>query len=205
LNLTAGYAVIMQGREPEARDYFNRALDAVPDLTLDPVQVSPKFRVVFNEVKAARPKEPPREEQVTGESGDSPRREDSTIQALRPAPRSQVMNLILPGSGHWREGKKVRGAVWFGLSAASVGVLVWRIGEMRDSRADYLAQTDAERIADSYDTYNRDYQLTWAAGIAAGLVYLGSQVDLTLMKRETSETTLRFAPTQDGVKLALSW
>ena len=51
VNLTAGYALIMQGREQEAKEYFARALDAEPNIVLDPVQVSPKFRVVFDEVK----------------------------------------------------------------------------------------------------------------------------------------------------------
>ncbi|MDD5087666.1 MAG: hypothetical protein PHI18_02555 [bacterium] len=206
LNLTAGYALIMLDHEDDARGYFSRALDAVPDLTLDPVQVSPKFRVIFDEVKAARPVTP-----ISGglqpseEFGDSPRRDAFSKQAMRPSAQSQVMNLLIPGSGQWNEGKTLRGAAWFGLQAASVGVLVWRISEMRDSREAYLAETESARIADAYDTYNRDYRLAWAAGIAAGLVYIGSQADLTLMKIAEKRTALLFSPTAEGVRLAICW
>lgn len=205
LNLTAGYALIMLGRERDARSYFERALDAVPDLTLDPVQVSPKFRVIFDEVKAARPEKQPEETDVSGEAGDSQGRENLAMQPLRPSPGSHVMNLLIPGSGQWNEGKKLRGAVWFTLQAASAGVLVWRIGEMRDSREAYLAETETARIADAYDTYNRDYRLAWAAGIVTGLMYLGAQTDLALMKIPTKETALMITPTGNGAMLAVCW
>jgi len=206
LNLTAGYALIMLNREGEARGYFERALDAVPELTLDPVLVSPKFRVVFDEVKAARPPVP-----TTGglrppeESGDSPRREILAEGLIRPSPRSHVMNLLIPGSGQWNEGKKLRGAAWFMLQAASVGVLVWRIGEMRDSREAYLVETETARISAAYDTYNRDYRLAWAAGFAAGLVYLGAQADLALLRFPAKETAVKIKPMGDGIMLAVCW
>jgi len=50
--LTMGYSLVMLDRETDARDYFRRALDVNPHLQLDPLRISPRFRGVFDEVKA---------------------------------------------------------------------------------------------------------------------------------------------------------
>ena len=47
-------AAIALGRNAEAQASFGRALDAKPDLTLDPVETSPKVRRAFEAVRAAR-------------------------------------------------------------------------------------------------------------------------------------------------------
>ena len=47
-------AAIALGREAEARRSFARALDAKPDLTLDPVRTSPKVRRAFDAVREQR-------------------------------------------------------------------------------------------------------------------------------------------------------
>ena len=197
VNLTAGYALIMMNRETEARNYFKQALDAEPNLTLDPVQVSPKFRVVFDEVKA----------QHVSPAEALARTPDEKL-TIRSMPSRQALfsNLILPGSGQWREGHRVRGAVFFVAQAASVAALVWQIGETRDSRAEYLAQINAERISETYDEYNQDYMLSWGAGALAGVVYLAAQADLILHRTSNQEISLLpagdFGP---GLTLRMAW
>ena len=198
INLTAGYALIMMNREHEAREYFDHALDAEPDLTLDPVQVSPKFRMVFDEVKAQHQNS----EQVIPY-------DDRTIKVspLQPASRrSLISNLIIPGSGQWREGHHVRGAAFLLAQAASLGVWIWQMDQTRDSHAKYLAQTNAQRIADTYNEYNQDYALSWATGALAGIIYLAAQADLILLRTPTKE--LSFLPVSHsgaGVTLRATW
>jgi hypothetical protein len=196
LNLTAAYALIMMNRETEAREYFRNALDAEPDLTLDPVQVSPKFRMVFDEVK----------------SSYSAKHDNATPLMARqpvhqpPAQRIMLTNLIIPGSGQWREGRRLRGAAYFLAQAAAVGVLVWRIDEMRDSHSDYLAQTNPQRISDRYDTYNRDYNLAWGAGILTGLVYLAAQADLILSRPASLPVQMELGTNSTpSIKLSVHW
>jgi len=191
LNLTAGYALIMLGREDDARRYFSRALDAVPDLTLDPVQVSPKFRVVFDEVKAAHVQALP-----LADTTATPSMIEQTVRIAHPSRTALISNLILPGSGQWQEGHRLRGAAVFAVQALTVGILVRRVEQMRDSRAEYLAETDPARIAEAYDRYNEDFRAAWTAGILAGIVYLGAQTDLILIRpkigKEEAMLTLAF-------------
>ena len=194
VNLAAAYSLIMLNREPEAREYFRGALAAEPDLTLDPVQVSPKFRVVFDEVKA--------EFQRT--QAASLREEKRAEIANRfPSQSAVLSNLIVPGSGQWRDGRKLRGAAFFLAQAATAGVLVWRIQEMSDSRADYLAQTDPSRIEETYDIYNSDHTLAWGAGILTAVVYLAAQADLILFR--PNESPVRLATSlQSGMRIGMT-
>lgn len=195
VNLTAGYALIMMNREPEARDYFKRALDAEPTLTLDPVQVSPKFRMVFDEVKANYQSRNHRENPPNQKPASSP-----------PEQRTMLSNLIIPGSGQWREGNHLRGAVYFLAQTASIAALVWQINELHDSHENYLAQTDPQSIANAYDAYSNDYALAWGAGVLAAVVYLAAQADLIVFRPEESSieagVNQRLNP---QVKLTIHW
>lgn len=202
LNLTTGYALIMLGREADARGYFARALDAVPDLILDPVQVSPKFRVVFDEVKAdhARMLAARRDVQpIATNASESPE---------RPRPQSLLANLALPGAGQWREGHRLRGGAVFAVQTAAAAALIWQLGELRDSRAQYLTQTDPVLIRSAYDDFNRDYRTAWAAGMLTGAIYLAAQADLILLQpRHPSrvQAALHPAPKINGAHLILRW
>jgi len=194
VNLTAGYALIMQGREPEAREYFSRALDAEPTLTLDPVQVSPKFRVVFDEVKASHPIAKP-------EVKPAP----PTIRN-GPSQAAVISNLIIPGSGLWREGYPIRGGVFILAQAASVGAFVYELAQARDAHADYLAETNASRIPAAYDTYNRHYQDAWGSGSLMALVYVAAQVDLAVSRGPNKEISFRpFPGPGTGIGLTVRW
>ncbi|RPH92464.1 hypothetical protein EHM69_12720 [candidate division KSB1 bacterium] len=195
LNLTAGYALIMLGRESDARSYFSRALDAVPNLTLDPVQVSPKFRVVFDDVKAARPK-----------PGTEPKPDTTAVlQGLTKQDRQAwLSNLILPGSGQWKMGKRTRGAIIFGAQIGTLGWMIKEIIEMQDSRAEYMAETDPVKMRDKYNDYNRNYQNAWIAGISAGVIYIAAQADLVRLETKSGqEFGWRVAPLQSGASVGL--
>ncbi len=193
VDLTTGYALIMLNREPEAREYFRRALEVDSTLTLDPVQVSPKFRMVFDDVKSNfRP--------------DNPNGKPVMQSPLRRSPSTGAMlsTLIIPGSGQWRDGRPLRGAVLFAAQAASVGLLVWQANRLHESHEDYLAQTDPVLIRGAYDKYNRNYAGTWAAGVLVAAVYLAAQTDLIVL-RPTLVENRADASIGPGVNLAFRW
>ena len=193
VDLTAGYSLIMMNREPEAREYFRRALEVDPNLTLDPVQVSPKFRVVFDEVKANFQTGKSTESQIARPPGSHP-----------PSSSAMLSNLIVPGSGQWHDGRHLRGAAFFLAQAASVGLLVWQINQLHDSHEDYLAETDPRRIADAYDAYNRDYTAAWGAGALVAAVYVAAQADLILF-RPTVMNVQANRSVSPGILLTVRW
>lgn len=198
INLTAGYAMIMMNREENAREYFKKALDADPATHLDPVRISPKFRMVFDEVKANYR----REESV------SPQQSSTQILYRGARPSSVLSNLVLPGSGQWREGYRVRGIVFLGAQIVAAGFLVRQLDHLDQSRDSYLGEQNPERISSAYERYNRDYQSTWIVGILNGLVYLTAQTDLALMKKKYSEndiiSSVNCFPINGGAAVALT-
>jgi hypothetical protein len=198
VNLTAGYALIMLNREAEARRSFARALDAVPDLTLDPVQVSPKFRMVFDEVKAERPariETSPQQLQVDTSAQRNPSRFATAMWS----------NLVVPGSGQWKMGYRLRGALLFGAEAACLTVLIINATEMQDSRSDYLAATEPEAIRHAYRRYNQDYQAVSIAGISAAVIYLAAQADLVRLNIKPASLTLSPLRDASGIFLSAHW
>ncbi len=197
IHLTTGYALIMLDREPAAREHFADALELNPELKLDPVEVSPKFRAVFDDVKQDR--EASKEPDVISKTLES-----AALGLLRPSRTSHALNLLLPGAGQLNEERYVRGAVWIGLQGAATAFLVVKLSDQKDSRDAYLAATDPADIAAKYDDYDRDYRAVWLAGFAAGAVYVASQVDLAFMRRpELRLGSLRTADA--GVEMCWRW
>jgi hypothetical protein len=198
VNLTAGYALIMLNREAEARRCFARALDAVPDLALDPVQVSPKFRMVFDEVKASRP--------AQTETPPRPLPADTSAQRASSLFASAMWsNLVVPGSGQWKLGYRLRGALLFGAEATCLTLLIINATEMQDSRADYLAATGPETIRRAYERYNQDYQASCIAGISAAVVYLAAQADLVRLNGQASAVTMLPMTGAAGISFRVQW
>jgi hypothetical protein len=209
LNLTAGYAVIMLGREADARYYFAKALDAVPTLTLDPVAVSPKFRVVFDDVKSKHEDGP----SIQGGRASGMKvmidAQDGTVYPYRTSlvsrTQAELFNLVVPGSGQWLSGRRIWGASFFVLQAASAGYLIYQVGQAHDSREKYLDVTDPALIKSAYKRYDRDNKRAWAAGIATGVIYIAAQADL-IWHAPHSRTALMLEPTGDNkLALVLCW
>ena len=194
LQTLAGFSMIMLDREDSARDYFLKALEAKPELALDPIQVSPKFRIVFDEVK---------------ESFEA--RETPTLAVPSSTIRSSshLLNLLLPGIGQIREDYTLRGVGWLTVQLASAGWLVYSLGKASDSRKDYLSQTEQSAIERTYDTYNSNHRVAWAAGITTAAVYLLCQADLALLSpRVTSDKSgakIALGPEPRGVRLSVHW
>ena len=193
IETTAGFAMIMLDREVDARKYFSDALKLNPDLTLDPVTVSPKFRVVFDEVKTT----------MLAESVQPP---EIVYRGARPS--SRLFNLLLPGAGLIREGS-LRGTVYLAAQAVSLYLLIDQLDKTSDSRAFYLAQTERSAISSAYNDYNRDYKTAWKYGVLCGVVYFAAQADLALYRQplndEEDELSIFLLPTERGLRFQVCW
>jgi hypothetical protein len=192
VNLVAGYALIMLGREPDAKTYFSQALDADPNLELDPVLVSPKFKGLFDEVKATYKR--------------AEERQSLALQGLSlPSRKALLYNLVVPGSGQFIQGSKLRGAV---ITTVQVASLLWflkSLSDVHDSRSDYLKAATADEIAARYKTYDDNHRMAWAAGILTGAIYLSAQADLILFKPRQSPPVKLSVGNRSGLGLQVTW
>jgi hypothetical protein len=96
--------------------------------------------------------------------------------------------------------------LWAGAELALAGVFVWRLQESAHSRDVYVRESDRADVHSAYDRYATDYQWAWATGIAAGAVYLASQMDLALLRHSSVRAELGAA--SDGkprVALTVRW
>lgn len=191
LELIGGYSLIMLDRVEEARSHFQRALEIDSTTTLDPIFVSPKFRVVFDEVKlrylSNRAQEIPTREQLYG---------SITVGAR---PESRVMNLLLPGSGFVNEHKYVRGAAHLVVQGVAAALWLGEISQTKDAREKYLA-ADSANVSRLYDDYDVHHQKMWTFGIVTGSIYMLSQFDLALFRRSE---TIKLYPTPEGATLSI--
>ena len=197
MKTTAGFAMIMLDREIDARRYFTEALKINPDLTLDPVMISPKFRVVFNDVKANLQK---------AEAEAEPELMKTVYRGASPG--SHLLNLVLPGAGQLREGY-LRGGIFLAAQTASVLLLIDQLNKRSDSRAYYLAQTEKNAIAQAYDDYNRDHKTAWKYGILSGVVYLAAQADLVFIHKpltnDESRLSIALLPMGNRLLFQVRW
>jgi hypothetical protein len=188
LHLNGAYSLIMLSRENDARRQYEIALRLNPELNLDPVLVSPKFRGLFDEVKLAKQRE-----QI-----DEPRAH-AVMHGARPL--SLALNLLVPGVGHLREGRTFRGVGYLALEAALVGGWIYYAGEASHSRRAYLGEQDRARVPALYDEYDSDYWAMWMMASAAGAVYLLSEIDLIAYRKH--EISLSIFPISQGVRLGV--
>lgn len=190
LELLGGYSLIMLNRETDARVHFQRALEIDSTLSLDPVQVSPKFRVVFDDVKS---------EWLTRRIQNIPSSRVREVAGWRHASsESHLLNLILPGAGFLNERQSVRGVVHIIAQTAITALWLSELSQNNSARKEYLA-ADSSQVQPLYKTYDDHHRRMWTYGLAAAGIYLASQVDLTIWRtRQASfeilpaESVLRF-------------
>lgn len=197
LELLSGYALIMLSREGDARAHFGQALDLDSTLALDPVEVSPKFKVVFDDLKqswlAAR-----------AAQAETPKMVDEAMPVVShsASPSSVRSNFIIPGSGFLREGKTGRGLVHLGLTAVCAGLWLSELTQNNTARKDYLAASTTDEAERLYDEYNSHHGRMWAFGLATVGVYALSQLDLAVWK---SKVQLSANPAAATLELAIQF
>ncbi|MBL0060710.1 MAG: hypothetical protein IPP40_04280 [bacterium] len=195
LELLGGYSLIMLQREAEARSHFQRALELDSTLVLDPVQVSPKFRIVFDDVKsewqASRIQSIPtaRVKEVTVWKGASI--------------GSHLLNFAVPGTGFLNEKKYARGIIHFAAQAALTVLWLDEVSQNNSARKDYLAADSSSQAETLYNTYDDHHRRMWTFGLAAAGIYLASQVDLTLFR--TPKTSFEVLPAESALRLKVNF
>lgn len=171
-----------QNKTNEARTQFESAVSLNPDLTLDPMLVSPKILRFFEEVKG----------QMFGledrlRSNDAP--EIKYILLEDPRPAAAMRSVILPGWGQRYKGENRKGIIltslWAAGLAGSVAVYV-----ARDNAKDkYLAEGDPSKIESRFATFNNLHKLRNNLALFTASVWLFSYLDAFLRK----------APSADGL------
>ncbi|MCL4306212.1 hypothetical protein KJZ99_09880 [bacterium] len=192
LELLGGYSLIMLERESEARAHFARALELDSALVLDPIQVSPKFRTVFDDVKR---------EWMSTRTMDVPTaaiREFTIQQGARPS--SQLLNLALPGAGFLAEGRSVRGLIYIAAQAGVTALWLSELSQNNSARKDYLA-ADSASVERLYETYDSHHRRMWTYGLAAGALYIVSQIDLAFLRIPVK--AYEIVPTEFGARLQI--
>jgi len=91
-----------------------------------------------------------------------------------------MRSLLVPGWGQLYKGQPTKGWLLVGLwgTTASGTVLVHLTRDRAED--DYLGETDPDRIADRFDTFNRWHKVRNNLALAAGLVWAYSYVDALL-------------------------
>lgn len=158
-----------------ARLHLERALEIEPSMEFDISEASPSFIDFFAEVKKgylARAA-------TNSVEGDSDEREPVVyLSDVKPA--AALRSMVVPGWGQIYKGQRLRGvaygALWTGLTAASVVSMVQRA----DARTRYEEERDINMIEARYEDYASWHRRRNVALGAAGAVWLASFVDALL-------------------------
>ncbi|MFQ5638971.1 MAG: hypothetical protein ACE5IR_13385 [bacterium] len=159
-----GLVYFSQNKPSEAQIQFESALSITPDLTLDPLYVSPKILEFYNQIKKEWIL---RQNQSTN---DRPKSEVRYILVQDPRPAAALRSMILPGWGQSYKGEKNKGFLF--ASLWSVGILSSLVTHLARGNAEdrYLSETDPARIQSEYDKFNklnklRNNLLFFSAGV----------------------------------------
>jgi hypothetical protein len=159
------FSLVAIGRNPEAAAAFRRALGLDPGLELDPEQVSPKIRVVFESVRRELPqREPPKPARV------------DTVYRRRPVP----IAVIIPSAGQFHNGQRAKAWAVVAVGVASAAGAIGSHVAYDAARDRYLAATEPAAIADGYQDANNWYHARTITIGTFALTWLYSLVDAVL-------------------------
>lgn len=182
LHQYAAYDLIALDRRKEARLHARETLTLIPELSLDPVYVSPKIIQVFDEVR----------QEMIPPVFEDPARTDTIPQTPTPVRVSEPepvddaaiqriafqRSLIVPGWGQNTLGHK-RGTWLMATGAVCLSGLVTAHIYRNQAHDDYRNENDPIQIEDRYDTYKIWHRARTACAIATGVVWLYSLIDVS--------------------------
>lgn len=191
---TLGILLHARNEAIEARRQFEAALSLRPDLTLDPLLVSPKTVDFFDEIRA----------EVAPVSGEPTR--GSAIRYVRvedPRPGAALRSLAVPGWGQFEKGDRGRGLAF--TTAWGVG-LVGTLGAhlaRADARRAYLDAETPEEATVLYPAYNRWHRARAGFAIGTGVVWAAAVVDALATGGPEAPEGLAIRPTPGGVAVRI--
>lgn len=174
-----------QNQPVDAGRHFEAALSLDPDLTLDPLLVSPKILSFLEDVREGRAAqlEPER-----GDGSDAPVR---YLQLEDRRPAAALRSMVVPGWGQLYKGEPTKGWLLLGLwsaTAAGSGLAHWQRHEAREA---YERVQDPSRVDGRYDTYADWHRARNNLLLAAAGVWLYSYLD-AILQREPSVATSQY-------------
>lgn len=159
------FSLVAEGRNREAKQHFIEALKLTPDLTLDPVLVSPKIIAVFDEAK-----------------GEFKTYQNKASSSSTP-PTSGVSwrVLVYPGWEQYRQGRIIKGITLAALESALITTTLLLDMRRRSAREAYLSAVEPPDIESKYASYNRLQKAEIYTAAAAIGVWFYSQLDAFLV------------------------
>jgi hypothetical protein len=158
------FSLVAEGRNQEGKQHFIEALDVTPDLTLDPILVSPKLIAVFNEAKS----------------------EFRELQKNQPAATSSPTTgvswrvLVYPGWEQYNQGRTTKGIGIAVLETALIAATIVLEANRASARNSYLSAVEASDIASKYNTYNNVRKAEIYVASAAIFVWVYAELDAFL-------------------------
>lgn len=198
LHTTLGLILYARSNELEASEQFRAALSLDPELTLDPLFVSPVTLAFFEDTKAT----------LTRENDTAAQDPVPTIRYIRledPRPAATWRSALLPGWGQRYKGETTKGWILTGLATATAAGTLTAHLQYEQAREAYLAETDPARVAERADTQNRWYNTrgALALGMTAVWLYAAADAVLTGGPVEPAPTALQLRPTLGGASVRL--
>ena len=186
-----------QNQPQDARDQFTAALSLNPNLTLDPLMVSPKILTFFEEVQA----------EFRHMRGDEESASDAVRYVIVEDRRSEaaLRSMVLPGWGQIHKGDRTKGRVLLGLWGTLVGSTAAAHLLRANAERDYDAATTPAEALDRYDTFNTWHQTRNALLLGAATVWAYSYIDALVTGGASPERNTFFvAPTFSSGQMHIS-
>lgn len=186
-----GVTYFLLGKPDSARIQFLSLLSVNPDISLDPVNFSPKIVKFFDEIKSGYG------EQTSGQPNPSFTKyifvEDRRINAV-------WRSALLPGWGQFYKKQKKRGLIFgsaFVVGVLSTGVALYQENRFHD---DYLNTQNPSQLDKNYGKYNAWYKTRRSLSVVTAAVWLAAVVDA--LWKPTSRTRAHIS-NQQGPALVL--
>ncbi|NNF57930.1 MAG: hypothetical protein HKN04_06780 [Rhodothermaceae bacterium] len=196
LHTTLGLILYARGDELEASEQFRAALSLDPELTLDPLLVSPVTLAFFEDTKAT----------LIRESDTAAQDSAPTVRYIRledPRPAATWRSAVLPGWGQRYKGETAKGWILTGLAAATAAGTLTAHLQYEQAHQEYLDERDPTRIPERDATQNRWYDTRGVLALGMAAVWLYAAADAVLVggPGEASEAALQLRPTLSGARL----
>jgi len=176
--------------EDSVRKSFIEILKINPEYSLDPLSVSPKIVTLYEKVKddfnqIVGPKPEPEISENTLPGSITVLTDTIFVDKYRGLPAwSYFKSALVPGWGHIDNGDEVKGFILTGVSVFLAGSAIYYTLETNDREKDYLNAEGSSEIRETYNSYNKAYQMRNGLIIGYLGVWLYSQLDLMFINND---------------------
>lgn len=195
LHQYAAFNLIALNRQREARLHAREALHLNPDLSLDPVMISPKIIDLFESVRQEMA--PPKPAVADTTTDSAPRASDrfesekSLIQpgVIHSQPdlgKAFKRSLLFPGLGQMTLDQQTKGRLLMGAEILCLSGIVVSHLQQESAHDAYLNRTEPDAIEDAFNRYEKWYHARTGFAIAAGAVWLYNLIDVSLYTVEST-------------------